>query len=151
MRTLFVSYRVTDQERSLRFYTALGYGGLGRVEASDGSRLVILKFPEETTASLEQVHRPADEPLDVGSGVDHLAVQVDGLAGTLEGRRSAATGATGVDPAPRAVVDGRARRGSPFVPGTVYRRATATGAGQAAAPPSSPSATTTPTPPTAHQ
>ncbi len=42
MRTLFVSYRVTDLERSLRFYTALGYGVLGRVEAGDGSRLVIL-------------------------------------------------------------------------------------------------------------
>jgi predicted lactoylglutathione lyase len=25
VRTLFVSYRVTDLERSLRFYTALGY------------------------------------------------------------------------------------------------------------------------------
>ncbi|MEU6106446.1 VOC family protein [Streptomyces flaveolus] len=84
MRTLFVSYRVTDLERSLRFYTALGYGVLGRVEAGDGSRLAILKFPEKTAASLELVHRPADGTVDVGSGVDHLAVQVDGLAGTLE-------------------------------------------------------------------
>lgn len=83
MRTLFVSYRVTDLERSLRFYTALGYG-VRRVEAGDGNRLVILKFPEETAASLELVHRPADGTVDVGSGVDHLSVQVDGLAGTLE-------------------------------------------------------------------
>lgn len=84
MRTLFVSYRVTDLERSLRFCTALGYGVLGRVEAGDGSRLVILKFPEETAASLELVHRPADGPVDVGSGVDHLAVQVEGMARSLE-------------------------------------------------------------------
>jgi lactoylglutathione lyase len=84
VRTLFVSNRVTDLERSVGFYTALGYGVLGRVEAGDGSRLVILKFPEETAASLELVHRPADGTVDVGSGVDHLAVQVDGLAGTLE-------------------------------------------------------------------
>ncbi len=91
MRTLFVSYRVTDLERSLRFHTALGYGVLGRVEAGDGSRLVILKFPKETAASLELVHRPADGTVDVGSGVDHLAVQVDGLAGTLEALAGAQT------------------------------------------------------------
>ncbi|MEU3506438.1 VOC family protein [Streptomyces longwoodensis] len=84
MRTLFVSYRVTDLERSLRFYTALGYGVLGRVETGDGSHLVVLKFPEETAASLELVHRPAEGAVDVGSGVDHLAIRVDGLAGTLE-------------------------------------------------------------------
>jgi lactoylglutathione lyase len=68
VRTLFVSYRVTDLERSLCFYTALGYGVLGRGEVSDGSRLVILKFPEETMASLEQVHRPADGPSTWAAG-----------------------------------------------------------------------------------
>ncbi|MFJ4809635.1 VOC family protein [Streptomyces longwoodensis] len=95
MKTLFVSYRVTDLERSLRFYTALGYGVLGRVGTGDGIRLVVLKFPEETAASLELVHRPADGPVDVGSGVDHLAIQVDGLAGTLEALAEA-----GLDPGP---------------------------------------------------
>lgn len=45
MKTLFVAYRVTDLDRSLGFYTALGYVELGRVEVGDGSRLVILKFP----------------------------------------------------------------------------------------------------------
>jgi hypothetical protein len=45
VKTLFVSYRVTDLDRSLGFYTALGYAELGRVEAGDGTRLVILKKP----------------------------------------------------------------------------------------------------------
>jgi lactoylglutathione lyase len=35
MKTLFVSYRVSDLDRSLAFYTALGYVELGRV---DGGR-----------------------------------------------------------------------------------------------------------------
>lgn len=83
MKTLFVSYRVTDLDRSLGFYTALGYVELGRVEIGDGSRLVILKFPGEPAASLELVHRPADGRVDVGSGIDHLAIQVDTLAVTL--------------------------------------------------------------------
>ncbi|MFG2793822.1 VOC family protein [Streptomyces sp. NPDC048419] len=84
MKTLFVSYRVTDLDRSLGFYTALGYAELGRVEAGAGARLVILKFPDEPAASLELVHRPGDGRVDVGSGFDHLAIQVDRLATTLE-------------------------------------------------------------------
>ena len=84
MKTLFVSYRVTDLDRSLGFYTALGYTELGRVDIGDEARLVILKFPEEPAASLELVHRPGDGPVDVGSGFDHLAIQVESLATTLE-------------------------------------------------------------------
>ncbi|SEP98138.1 lactoylglutathione lyase [Streptomyces sp. yr375] len=83
MKTLFVSYRVTDLDRSLGFYTALGYVELGRVESADGARLTILKFPEEPAASLELVHRPGDGPVDVGSGFDHLAIQVETLDTTL--------------------------------------------------------------------
>ena len=84
MKTLFVSYRVTDLDRSLGFYTALGYVELGRVEVGDGTRLVILKFPGEPAASLELVHRPASARIDVGNGFDHLAIEVDTLATTLE-------------------------------------------------------------------
>jgi lactoylglutathione lyase len=84
VKTLFVSYRVTDLDRSLGFYTALGYAELGRVEAGDGAHLVILKFPDEPAASLELVHRPGAGPVDVGSGFDHLAIQVETLADTRE-------------------------------------------------------------------
>ncbi|MEV5014275.1 VOC family protein [Streptomyces sp. NPDC053780] len=84
MKTLFVSYRVTDLDRSLGFYTTVGYVELGRIEVDDGTRLVILKLPDEPAASLELVHRPGDGPVDVGSGFDHLAIQVETLATTLE-------------------------------------------------------------------
>ncbi|GAA2127050.1 lactoylglutathione lyase [Actinomadura napierensis] len=84
VKTLFVSYRVTDLDRSLGFYTALGYAELGRVEIGDGARLVILKFPDEPAASLELVRRPGDGPVEVGSGFDHLAIQVETLATTLK-------------------------------------------------------------------
>ncbi|MDQ1015138.1 hypothetical protein QFZ43_001687 [Streptomyces afghaniensis] len=45
---------------------------------------MILKFPGEPAASLELVHRPADGRVDVGSGIDHLAIQVDTLTVTLK-------------------------------------------------------------------
>ncbi|HZI96156.1 MAG TPA: VOC family protein [Actinomycetales bacterium] len=82
MKTLFVAYRVTDLERSLDFYTALGYRELGRVAFDDGGRLAVLSFPDEPVATLELVHRPGTGPVDVG-GFDHLAIQVDDLTSTL--------------------------------------------------------------------
>ncbi|EPD63717.1 VOC family protein [Streptomyces sp. HGB0020] len=84
MKTLFVSYRVTDLNRSLGFYTALGYTELGRVNADHGNHLVLLHFPGEPAASLELVHRPADGRVDVGSGFDHLAIQAETLDTVLE-------------------------------------------------------------------
>ncbi|MCT7355960.1 VOC family protein [Streptomyces sp. 15-116A] len=84
MRTLFVSYRVTDLNPSLDFYTALGYVRLGRVDLGDGAQLALLKFAGEPAASLELVHRPSEGRVDVGSGFDHLAIQVDTLYATVE-------------------------------------------------------------------
>ena len=82
MRTLFPSYRVGDLERSLAFYTAVGYRVLGRVPVGEGSTLALLAFPEEAAATLELVHRPSEGPVELG-GFDHLAVQVDDLSRTL--------------------------------------------------------------------
>ena len=100
-KTIIVSYRVTDLDRSLEFYRALGYGELGRVPFDDGSQLVMLKFPAEPAASLELVHRPADGPVDIGTGFDHLAIQVDALAATLEQLRAA-----GLEPGPEELPGG---------------------------------------------
>jgi lactoylglutathione lyase len=83
VKTLFVAYRVTDLERSLEFYTTLGYVDLGRVAFDDGSSLALLKFPHEEVATLELVHRPDLGRVEVG-GFDHLAIQVDDLMTTLE-------------------------------------------------------------------
>ena len=95
MKTIMVAYRVADLDRSLAFYTALGYVELGQVESVDGDRLVILKFPEEPMASLELVHPVGGGPVEVGNGFDHLAIQVDVLATTLEALREA-----GLEPEP---------------------------------------------------
>jgi lactoylglutathione lyase len=83
VKTLFVAYRVTDLERSLDFYTTLGYVDLGRVTFDDGGSLAVLKFPHEPVATLELVHRPDLGRVDVG-GFDHLAIQVDDLTTTQE-------------------------------------------------------------------
>jgi lactoylglutathione lyase len=84
MKTLFVAYRVTDLDHSLAFYTALGYIELGRVQVADAARIAILKFPDEPVATLELVHRPGHERIDLGNDLDHLAIQVNTLTTTLE-------------------------------------------------------------------
>jgi lactoylglutathione lyase len=84
MRTLHTAYRVTDLAASVGFYTALGYGQVGRVDIGDGTSLTMLKFPGEEVVTLELAHRPAAGPVDVGTGFSHLVVQVDDLGATLE-------------------------------------------------------------------
>jgi lactoylglutathione lyase len=83
-KTVNVAYRVTDLARSLKFYGTLGYTEVGTVSFDDGSRLVMLKFPDEPVGTLELVHRPADGLAEAGTGFDHLVVQVDTLAATLK-------------------------------------------------------------------
>jgi len=84
VRTLHSAYRVTNLATSLDFYTALGYGQIGRVDIGDGSSLTMLKLPNDEVVTLELVHRPADGPVNVGTGFSHLAVQVDNLGTTID-------------------------------------------------------------------
>src|SRR5439155_26611060 len=79
MRTLHPAYRVTDLGASVVFYTALGYGQVGRVDLGEGASLTMLKFPSDEFVALELVHRPGDGPVDIGTGFSHLAVQIDNL------------------------------------------------------------------------
>ncbi|MGA8114951.1 MAG: VOC family protein [Actinocatenispora sp.] len=84
MRTLHTAYRVTDLTASLDFYAGLGYRRVGGVDLGDGNSLTMLMFPGEEMITLELVHRPADAPVDVGTGFSHLVVQVDDIAVSTE-------------------------------------------------------------------
>ena len=84
MRTLHTSYRVTDLDTSLEFYTVLGYERVGKVDLGQGASLTMLKFPGEDVVTLELAHRPADGPVDVGTGFSHLPIQVDDLDATID-------------------------------------------------------------------
>ncbi|MGW6198331.1 VOC family protein [Kribbella sp. NPDC055110] len=82
MKTILFALRVTDLERSLAFYTAVGYVTLSTIPFDDGSSLVWLRLPDEPSVSLELVHRPADGPVEVG-GFTHFAIEVESLADTI--------------------------------------------------------------------
>ncbi|NUT38300.1 MAG: VOC family protein [Hamadaea sp.] len=78
MRMLHLGLRVTDLERSLAFYTALGYATLGNVPETAFGSLTMLKLPGDPFASLELVHDPARPVTDI-SAVNHLVIQVDDM------------------------------------------------------------------------
>ena len=82
MRMLHLGLRVTDLERSLAFYTALGYSELGRVPETGFGSLTMLKLPGDPFVSLELVHDPARPVKDIGA-VNHLVIQVDDLDATI--------------------------------------------------------------------
>lgn len=84
MKTLHTAYRVTDLAAALAFYGALGYEVIGRVDLGEDASLTMLKFPADAFVTLELVHRPNDEPVDVGTGFSHLVVQVDDIAEAVE-------------------------------------------------------------------
>jgi catechol 2,3-dioxygenase-like lactoylglutathione lyase family enzyme len=82
MRMLHLGLRVTDLERSLAFYTALGYAELGRVPDTPFGSLTMLALPDDPFVSLELVHDPA-RPVTSAEAVNHLVVQTDDLDATI--------------------------------------------------------------------
>ncbi len=78
MRTLHVGLRVADLDRSLAFYSGLGYEVLGSVPETEFGRLTMLKLPGDEFVALELVHDPRGGAVDPG-GLNHLVIQVESV------------------------------------------------------------------------
>src|SRR5438045_998160 len=92
MRTLHVGLRVSDLERSLGFYTAVGYTVVGTVEGTAFGSLTMLRLPGDGFVTIELVHDPARGTVDLGTG-PRAATDVPGLdrIGTTACRSSTTT------------------------------------------------------------
>jgi lactoylglutathione lyase len=82
MRTLNFGLRVADLERSLAFYTALGYEIVGRVPETGMGELTMLKLPDDEFVTIELVDSPEHRAL-VGAGLSHFALKVESMEATL--------------------------------------------------------------------
>jgi lactoylglutathione lyase len=82
VRTLHVGLRVADLERSLAFYTGLGYEVLGGVPETAFGSLTMLKLPGDEFVALELVHDPRRGAVGPG-GLNHVVVQVDSMQATV--------------------------------------------------------------------
>lgn len=95
MRTLHFGLRVSDLERSLAFYTAVGYTVIGTVEGTAYGSLTMLQLPGDDFVTIELVHDPAKGEAGPGAGINHLVIQVESLDATR-----ADLAAKGIEPEP---------------------------------------------------
>jgi lactoylglutathione lyase len=82
MRTLNFGLRVVDLERSLAFYTALGYEVVGRVPETGMGGLTMLKLPDDEFVTIELVFDPEGRA-PAGTGLSHFALQVESMEAML--------------------------------------------------------------------
>ena len=82
MRALHFGLRVTDLDRSLAFYRAIGYQVIGEVPDTGLGHLTMLKLPGDDFVTLEVVHHPDYAPTDGESPLSHFVIQVDNLDST---------------------------------------------------------------------
>lgn len=83
MRTLHLGLRVADLDRSLAFYTALGYEVVGEVPETDLGHLTMLKLPSDEFVTIELVHDFHGAPVDTDTRLSHLVIQVESMDATL--------------------------------------------------------------------
>src|SRR6266536_3633093 len=83
MRTLHFGLRVADLDRSLAFYTALGYEIVGNVPETGLGHLTMLKLPGDEFVTVELVHNPTETAVNGGSRLSHFVIQVDAMDVTL--------------------------------------------------------------------
>ena len=83
MRTLHVGLRVSDLTLSLAFYRAVGYTVIGTVEGTPFGSLTMLQLPADPFVTIELVHDPTKGAVDLGTGFNHLVIQVESLDATL--------------------------------------------------------------------
>ena len=76
-------YRITDIDRSVAFYDALGFEEVGRFQLPDGATNVFMGLPGDG-ARLELTYNPGVESYDIGTGYGHIAVTADDLDGALQ-------------------------------------------------------------------
>jgi len=82
MRTLHFGLRVDDLDRSLAFYTAVGYEIVGNVPETGLGHLTMLRLPGDEFVTIELVHNPTETAI-YGTRLSHFVIQVDALDVTL--------------------------------------------------------------------
>ena len=85
MALIHTCYRITDIDRSVAFYEALGFQEVGRLPIRDEAVNVFMGLPGDGARLELTWNKDRDEPYEIGTGYGHIALTVDDLDGTLEG------------------------------------------------------------------
>jgi len=77
-------YRITDPERSVAFYEALGLEKRRELPIRDEAVNYFLGVPGQDLPELELTHNFGVDAYELGTGYGHVALTVEDLDGTLE-------------------------------------------------------------------
>ena len=85
MALIHTCYRITDIDRSVAFYNALGFQEIGRIPIRDEAINVFMGLPDDgPEPRLELTHNfGVTEPYEIGTGYGHIAITTADLDGTL--------------------------------------------------------------------
>ena len=95
MSLVHTCYRITDVDRSVAFYEALGFNEVRRAPIRDEAINVFMNLPEDgAEPRLELTFNfGRTEPYEIGTGYGHIAISAEDLDATLAGLAEA-----GVEP-----------------------------------------------------
>jgi len=82
MELIHTCYRITDIDRSVAFYEALGFEERGRMPIRDEAINVFMGLPGDGDR-LELTYNFGIDSYELGTGYGHIAVTVDDIDGTL--------------------------------------------------------------------
>jgi lactoylglutathione lyase len=83
MELIHTCYRITDPEKSVAFYEALGFEKRRELPIRDEAINIFMGLPGDDDR-LELTFNFGVESYELGTGYGHIAVTVDDLDGTLE-------------------------------------------------------------------
>ena len=85
MSLIHTCYRITDIDRSVAFYRALGFEEVRRAPIRDEATNVFMNLPEDGDEPRLELtfNHGRTEPYDIGTGYGHIAITTDDLDGRL--------------------------------------------------------------------
>jgi lactoylglutathione lyase len=85
MALIHTCYRITDVDRSVEFYKALGFEEVGRIPIRDEAINVFMNMPGDgDMPRLELTYNFGVDSYELGTAYGHIALSVEDIDGTLE-------------------------------------------------------------------
>ena len=84
MELIHTCYRITDPERSIAFYEALGLEKRREMPIREEAMNYFLGVPGQDSPELELTYNFGVDSYELGTGYGHIALTVEDLDGTLD-------------------------------------------------------------------
>ena len=85
MSLIHTCYRISEIDRSVAFYNALGFDEVGRIPIREEAINVFMGLPDDgPEPRLELTHNFGVDSYDIGTGYGHIAITTPDLDGALQ-------------------------------------------------------------------